>query len=66
MKLLQLLELIERLSDQARSAAALARKMREEGRDALTPEELASLKAADDRARDELVAAIEQARAEER
>jgi hypothetical protein len=64
--LLALLLLIEKLNAQVGGAIALARKMREEGRDTLTAEELEGLQAADDAARQELSHAIARARADGR
>ncbi len=59
--LLSLLLLIENLSNRIGRTTALIKKMREEGRETLTDEEWAELKADDDDARADLVAAIEAA-----
>jgi hypothetical protein len=53
-----LLQLIQRLASQIRNASELVKRMREEGRDTLTDEEKATLRANDDEARQELVDAI--------
>jgi hypothetical protein len=63
---LMLLQLIDALVERVRRTTALVRAMKAEGRDKLTPEELASLQADDDDARGELVDAIERAKAEGR
>lgn len=61
--LLALLQLIQTLTNQVGAAAALARRMREEGRDDLTAEEWATLQANDDTARGALADAIARAKA---
>lgn len=63
---LALLLLIRQLSQQINQAGMLLERMREEGRDTLTPEEWDELKGADDEARSALVEAIERAKAEGR
>lgn len=63
---LALLQLIQALAGQIREASELVQRMREEGRDTLTPEELESLKASDDAARENLTEAIARAQAEGR
>lgn len=60
---LALLLLIRGLSQQVNQAAMLVQRMREEGRETLTPEEWAELKGADDEARTGLAEAIERAKA---
>lgn len=59
--LLAILFLIKNLAGRIARATALIKKMREEGRETLTDEEWAELKAEDDDARAELQAAIEAA-----
>ena len=66
MKLIELLLLIEQTVGRVKELTALARRLREEGRDELTPEEVAALKANDDAARQDLVDAIERAQADGR
>lgn len=63
---LLLLNLIRDLTGQIRGASELIRKMREEGRDTLTADELATLQRNDDDARGDLVDAIARAKAEGR
>ena len=55
---LLVLRTIQGLTNAANQATALFMQMRAEGRDTLTPEELASLKATNDVARQRLIDAI--------
>ena len=59
--LLAVLRLIKNLAGRIAKATALIKKMREEGRETLTDEEWAELKADDDAARNDLLTAIEAA-----
>ena len=59
--LLSLLLLIKNLATRIGKATTLIKKMREEGRETLTNEEWAELKADDDDARNDLLTAIEAA-----
>lgn len=63
--ILSLLLLIQRFALRAAETAALIQKMRDEGRETLTDEEKAQLRTDDDKARAELVAAIDHAESTE-